>query len=75
MRELNQDEKVFYEDCKGRLERYADTIGQLPYSHNLISLTLREVAKKLGYEFANRLIDELELEDLGYSKSAEGDGG
>jgi hypothetical protein len=39
-----------------------------PYSHNIISLVLGRVAKFHGKKTANKLIDEFELEALGWHK-------
>lgn len=38
------------------------------YSHNIITLTLQGVAASCGYEAANSLIDECNLEDYGWEK-------
>lgn len=35
-----------------------------PFSHNLVSITLRQVAREHGQAKANKLIKELELDDL-----------
>lgn len=37
-----------------------------PYSHNIISIGLRAVAKKFGEKEANKIIEELKLERLGW---------
>lgn len=68
MRTLTTDEQKLYDELRGKMEEYAETVDVLPYSHNLLSLALREVANKLGRDVANHLIDELELEALGYHK-------
>lgn len=39
-----------------------------PFTHNLISLTLGDVADRLGNKYANDLIDTFGLEDLGWHK-------
>lgn len=38
------------------------------YSHNIISLVLRAIAKECGKDAANSLIDECRLEKLGWKK-------
>ena len=37
-----------------------------PYSHNIISLTLRAIAKDFGTDEANKAIADFGLEELGY---------
>jgi len=47
------------------IEREIFNAGE--YSHNIISLTLRKIAKvdkDFGYVVANRIVERLELEDL-----------
>lgn len=39
-----------------------------PYSHNMISAALGAIADRWGNAEANRVIDELELEHLGWKK-------
>jgi len=39
-----------------------------PYSHNIISLCLREIANKCGRDMANKTIDELGLKYYGWHK-------
>ena len=50
------DEK--YEEVRAHI----DAPG--PYSHNIISYTLREVAAELGKDVANKMVDDLDLTDL-----------
>lgn len=49
-----------------RIERALDNPG--PFSHNIIGCILRSVAEKEGYQAANALIDEHDLESEGYKK-------
>lgn len=39
-----------------------------PYSHNIISLCLREATNKFGQILAHKFIDDFELENLGWKK-------
>lgn len=41
-----------------------------PYSNNIISLTLRGVAKRYDNRYANMLIDEFDLEEYGWVKES-----
>lgn len=43
-----------------------------PYSHNIISICLREIANKMGVEKANQVLVWFELDKLGWSKQPEG---
>lgn len=43
-----------------------------PYGHNVVGLTLKGVADKIGTKYANSLIDEFDLtEELGIEKVEE----
>ena len=42
-----------------------------PYSHNIISITLRLIADKWGTERANQTIEYVKLEELGWHKEIE----
>jgi hypothetical protein len=53
-----------YED----IEEYLSTIDTKEYSHNLITITLRIVAKDHGYDAANKIVDDMGLESYGYHK-------
>ena len=41
-------------------------VGIKPYSHNIISLHLRQVSKEYGQEEANKMIKMCKLEQLGW---------
>ena len=47
---------------KQRIEKARDQNG--PFSHNIIGLTLSQVSQEFGFDVANGLIDEYDLEDL-----------
>ncbi len=55
--------------AKDRIEKALAANG--PYSHNIISMALGDVFNNLGQQAANDLIDEYELEDLGWEKKHE----
>jgi len=50
------------------IKKERDFVDLKPYSHNIISLTLMQIAKEYGYEKANKCIDDFELENLGWKK-------
>ena len=65
-------EEVDYDD---KLEYYwaaiyyqADWVDVKPYSHNIISITLRIVDEEHGREEANKIIEKAGLESLGWRK-------
>jgi len=69
MRKLNPEEQKLYEELRAKVAEYAETVDVLPFSHNLVSMGLREIAQKFGKEFSDQVIDDLDLEELGYHKS------
>lgn len=54
------------DECRQAVEQALAQNGQ--FTHNIISITLKICADKFGSDAANSLIDECELEDLGWSK-------
>jgi len=64
---VNQVDKIkILEAAKDRIEVALEKDGR--YSHNIITMALSSIGKKLGNHVANDLIDEYELEALGYKK-------
>ncbi len=55
------------------IEDEMEFVGLKPYSHNLISIRLSMISKLGGVKEANRVIVELGLEILGWSKIPEND--
>ena len=51
-----------------RIDAEVDFVDLKPYSHNIINISLQQAAKKYGNAVANDLIEEFNLEDLGWSK-------
>jgi hypothetical protein len=43
-------------------------VGIKPYSHNIIQLSLQAIAEQYGRSVANKVIDDLELDALGWEK-------
>ena len=58
------------EELYEKLEEAASTVDVLPYSHNIVSILLRQLASEFGKEEANKAIDNFELEELGWSKKS-----
>lgn len=61
-----QDPK--YQRLVDTIDREVDYVGSKPYSHNIIGIALGEAAKIYGKAVANDLIEEFELERLGWIK-------
>lgn len=55
-------------EWKKEIKEQADWVDIKPYSHNIISIGLRAIAKKWGKEEANKTITELGLDTLGWKK-------
>ena len=43
-------------------------VGKRSYSHNIISIALRQIASNYGTEAANEAITDLDLEKLGWEQ-------
>ncbi len=56
------------EKCRQTIEREIDYVDIKPYSHNIIGLSLSALASETDNETANAMIDEFDLETLGWSK-------
>lgn len=56
------------EELRERIEEEAQYVDVKPYSHNIISLTLRMIDTQYGKEEANKAIEDFGLEDLGWKK-------
>ncbi len=66
MSDWNKDKKIF-DDAYDKIMYEREFVDIRPYSHNIISLTLKIVSDKLGQEEANELIIMCDLEELGWS--------
>lgn len=49
-------------------------VGVKPYSHNIISLTLLQIAREYGHVQANKCIRDFDLEPLGWKEKCEEEG-
>jgi len=59
---------TFIQESFEEIEKELEFLDLKPYSGQIISCRLRMVADKCGNEEANKLIDELGLELLGWKK-------
>ena len=55
-------------EAREQIAKEVDFVDLKPYSHNIISMTLMILAEKVGNSAANDLIDEFDLESLGWEK-------
>lgn len=60
-------------ELRKAIEDEVDYVDVKPYSHNIISICLREIARKFGQEDANEAIEDFGLEGLGWAKSNTGE--
>ena len=51
--------KDVMQNAKEKIEKWLEFGGH--HTHNMISLSLRNVSEKIGYKYANQLIDEFDL--------------
>ena len=51
-----------------QVEQEVEYVGIKPYSHNLVSLGLGQIAEEFGNAEANKVIEINSLESLGWSK-------
>lgn len=61
-------DKLRRDELVNKIRDEVNGVDIKPYSHNIISIHLREIAEMFGNEESNRIIDELNLEELGWSK-------
>ncbi len=57
-----------YKEAKNKIMAERKFVDKKPYSHNIISSLLSQVAGELGYSEANRLIRECNLISLGWQE-------
>lgn len=62
MIDLTKDQIKILHEARQHIEKAMEQNG--PYSHNIVSLALSQVAREISNEEANGLIDEYELTDL-----------
>lgn len=51
-----------------KIEKEVPYVDIKPYSHNIISLLLRQLSEEHGQWTANKAIDKFSLESMGWSK-------
>ena len=54
--------------CERTIADEVPYVDLKPYSHNIISLTLRHIGQTWGKEEANKIIDKYKLTRLGWRK-------
>jgi len=64
---MNDRDRLLRE-LRSKIEAEVEYVDVKPYSHNLISIYLRQISKEFGDEVVNRIIDDFELESLGWTK-------
>ncbi len=69
MTDRAMDDKLKW--LRGRIEREAPFVGIKPYSHNIIGLTLNQIAGEFDSAEANRAIRDFGLEELGWREVKE----
>ena len=60
----DQKLKLLYD----KIEKEVDYVDVKPYSHNIISIVLRQISEEFGQDRANEAIENFQLELLGWSK-------
>ena len=56
------------DEFKLKIAHEARYVGKKPFSHNIVSLLLNEVAKTFGKDEANNIIRECKLERKGWKE-------
>jgi hypothetical protein len=69
---LNASKEDIIQHAREIIEDELQYLDIKPYSRNIIGLELRNVDKKCGVESANSLIDEFDLEGVGFNKEVDG---
>ena len=62
---VTPDEKTL-DEMRAELVLEAQFVDLKPYSHNLVTMILQDIAKKYGNKEANQAIDDFDLTDLGW---------
>lgn len=66
----NEEQTLLRKTCRS-LAAEVPYIDRKPYSHNLVSLYLRQISEIAGKSYANQLIEQHKLETLGWKKEPE----
>lgn len=56
---------------RDRIRQTAPTVGRLPYSHNIIRLTLLQISQQFGREEANKAVRDFKLKRKGFNEEPE----
>ncbi len=62
------EEKKTLDEWKETIEEEVPFVDVKPYSHNIINIALMAIVKGWGKEEANNVIDDYNLEGLGWKK-------
>jgi len=58
-------------ELRQRIKREAPYVGVKPYSHNIIRLTLTQIAQDHGKAAANKAVRDFKLESKGFNTEPE----
>jgi hypothetical protein len=58
-------------ELRGRIKKEVPFVGIKPFSHNIIGLSLQEIAKKFGTKAANKAIRDFRLTEKGFNEEPE----
>jgi len=65
-RDAMMDPKL--KDLRKKIQKEVPYVDIKPYSHNIINVVLRQIAKEFGKDVANKTIDDFSLVKLGWRK-------
>ena len=58
-------------ELRDRIKKEAPFIGIKPFSHNIVGLSLQEIAKKFSVKDANRAVRDFKLNAKGFNEEPE----
>lgn len=58
-------------ELRERVRKDARTVGLLPYSHNLVRLSLHEIEQRFGRAEANKAVRDFHLTQQGFNEEPE----
>ena len=53
-------------EYRDRIKKESPNVGKLPYSHNIIAFSLRDISRHFGVAEANKAIRDFKLDRLGW---------
>ena len=65
---MSKTKETTLKQLRKSVEKESEFVDEKPYSHNIISLLLREIDSKFGKKAANETIEMYDLESLGWGK-------